>query len=100
MLAIIPGMPEGLDLKGLISAIAEDKGDFIALPINATQDESKLTFSIEKGLVSVLLPILTPLLQGSLPDDVPDFVGELLQNLPTIAANAETFDLGLGFEKK
>ncbi|MDR1938930.1 MAG: DUF4925 domain-containing protein [Tannerellaceae bacterium] len=96
---VMPEIPWGIDLNELIAMIAEDKGDFIALPLQAAQDENKATFSVGKGLVSVLLPILTPLLEGSLPAEVPEFVGQLIQNLPIIAANAETFDVGLGFKK-
>jgi hypothetical protein len=47
-------------------------------------------------MLQAILPILMPSIAGSLPPEMLP----IIQGLPGIVAGAETFDVGLGFERK
>lgn len=98
LLAALP-IPEGIDLNALIAALTVDQGGFIALPVSIVSGTNNAaTFCMGKE-ISAILPLLMPVLTGSLPAGLPDYVYQLIESLPGIVAESETFTAGLGFVK-
>ncbi|MDR1258862.1 MAG: DUF4925 domain-containing protein [Tannerellaceae bacterium] len=110
LLSAIP-LPEGININALIGALAEDKGGFIALPVSWKNrsnileslrdtsvggDVNSAIFYVGKEMLKAILPMLMPSIAGGLPPEMLP----LIQGLPEIVAGAETFDVGLGFERK
>jgi hypothetical protein len=102
LLAAIP-LPEGIDLYATISALAEDRGGFLVLPIGVAEMQpdgsAPLTtsFYVGKETVRLLLPLFTPMLTSDLP--IGAEMLQLIRKLPDIVAEAELFEVSLNFGK-
>lgn len=97
----LPALGVDIDIDALIELMV-DKGDYYALPINMTVDGDKVSFYSEKEMLITVLPLVSPMLAGlaeQLPPEQAAAFGPLLENLPTILANAEKFNIGLNFVK-
>ncbi|MDR2811331.1 MAG: DUF4925 domain-containing protein [Tannerellaceae bacterium] len=95
-------IPEGLpiDVNAILGALTEERGDFVTLPIGYKQTEDGGTvFYVGKTWGGVLAPILTPLLAGNLPEEIKALIAPVLEKFPELIAGAETFEVGLGFNK-
>jgi hypothetical protein len=97
LLAALP-IPEGIDLNAIISALTEDKGGFIALPIGITSGNNTVTFYIGKE-AGAILQMLTPVLTGDLPAELSGIVSQIIESLSSAMAESEIFTIGLGFVK-
>ncbi|MDR2388482.1 MAG: hypothetical protein LBD89_01675 [Tannerellaceae bacterium] len=91
--------PEGIaiDVDALVDALTEDRGDFVALPILFKQNDNEVEFSLGKNLASLLAPILIPLVLEHLPADFPESISQIIEQLPEIINDSQTFDVGLRF---
>jgi hypothetical protein len=98
---------QNIDISTLLPKII-DKGDYAAFPLNiaiksiptaVSIDPAVVSFFIEKDMVLAALPLITPML-SNLGGQMPPQIGSLLQNLPTIVANSEKFNVGMNFVKE
>jgi hypothetical protein len=102
LFALLPTESTGIDLPALIAsitAIGEERGDFVVLPINVKQDDSNhATFYVGKDKLVDLFPLILPMMQGIIPEGI--LPPGTLELLPEVMASAETFDVGLSFERE
>jgi hypothetical protein len=92
---------QNIDITTLLPKMI-DKGDYVALPLSIKIYPAGVSFFIEKDMVLAALPLITPMLSGlggQMPPELAAQIGPLLQNLPTIVANSEQFNVGLNFVK-
>lgn len=102
LLEAIP-LPEGsgIDLQAIVGALLEDRGGFVAFPLGLIRDTAPdgrptAVFFAGKEALQILAPLIAPALAGSLPA-AEEALLSLIQQLPEIVADAETFELGLAF---